>query len=75
MTEEEALRELVVALRGLAANNQKTAAAMMGFARVICRDVIALCDAGPADRHIVARGARARAERVLADLGDDERAH
>jgi hypothetical protein len=75
--ELERLEEMIELLRGLATNNQKMAAQMMGFARVLARDVIAVLDAptDPLLRGIVVSGARARAVRVLEALGDDVRAH
>jgi hypothetical protein len=71
------LEELVVLTRQMAANREATAAQMLMIVRVICRDVLAVLDA-PADprlRRIVVDGARRRAQRILAELGNEETAN
>lgn len=73
--ELERLEQVIALLRGLATNNEKMAGQMLGIVRVLARDLLALADAPPADRPLVARGARSRAERILGFWGDDERAN
>jgi hypothetical protein len=77
MSDDALNAEIVDALRQIAATRELLAAALLGAVRILARDVLAVADVAPGDplRGMIVRGARQRAERVLRDIGDDERAN
>jgi hypothetical protein len=71
------LEELLRLWRSLAWNNERHTAAWVEVARQLARDVLQLVDVSPTDPLLptIIREARERSQKVMANIGDAERAH
>jgi uncharacterized protein YigA (DUF484 family) len=76
--QDDRMKELLGALRQLAANNERIAGEYLKLVRVLVNDsrqLAALVRPADAAEAVVVRGAMQRVEKVLGWLGDGERAN
>ena len=77
-TQDELREELLRAWRAYAWNREHQAEKLLEVVKILARDVLALADVSPTDPLLpaIVRGARSRAARMLADIGEArEHAH